>query len=188
MNFFKRKCGYLAGLPHCPAACSSRLAGCFTPGLVAVWGFTFFFLPHSALSITLFVCSCQDQFNFNNLVTVWIQKDFVKRSTPSHTHRVHTWPDEYTPRWFFMSSKHYSSLSQRAWLLSPDGSYDTILTQEMVYNKNICAPIKRQKSTILRKTKTLEIAHLIGDVAFEALSFVCFAMSQRDKAEQSYTI
>lgn len=43
MNFFKRKCGYLAGLPHCPAACSSRQAGCFTPGLVAVLGFTFFF-------------------------------------------------------------------------------------------------------------------------------------------------
>lgn len=42
----------------------------------------------------------------------------------------------------------------------------------MVYNKKLCAPIKRQKSTILRITKTFEIAHLVGDVALEAVSFV----------------
>lgn len=37
----------------------------------------------------------------------------------------------------------------------------------MVYNKKICAPIKGQKSTILRKTKILEIAHLVGNAALK---------------------
>lgn len=53
----------------------------------------------------------------------------------------------------------------------------------MVYNENICAPIKRQKSTILRKTKTLEIAHLIGDVAFEAVSFALPCLKEIKQSE-----
>lgn len=55
----------------------------------------------------------------------------------------------------------------------------------MVYNKKLCAPIKRQKSAILRKTKPLEIVHLLGGVGFEAVIFICFAISQRDKVGQS---
>lgn len=57
----------------------------------------------------------------------------------------------------------------------------------MVYNKKLCGPIKRQKSTIFRKIKALVIAHLIGDAAFEAVSSVCFAMPQRDNAGQNRT-
>lgn len=60
-------------------------------------------------------------------------------------------PNEYTPSYFFMSSKHYSSLSQRAWLLSPAGSYDTILTQEMVYNKKRCVSYKETEKHHFKK-------------------------------------
>lgn len=96
--------------------------------------------------VCLFVSSQQDQFNFNNLVTVWIQKGFVQGSTPSHTQSPHKGCRIHT-QLFSLSSKHYSRVAQRAWLLGPVSSHYTILTQVILYNKKLCTPAKRQKNT-----------------------------------------
>lgn len=58
----------------------------------------------------------------------------------------------------------------------------------MVYNKKLCAPIKGQKSTILGKTKILELAYLVGNAPLKQwilIALPCFKEIKLGKVVQT---